>query len=219
MALLPRAILPAIARPIRRFRQAPPPVPAHRYVPGRLAVPVLAFAALAAFLGQPAPAQDIQRPTTVPIPLSPAEEITKLMNAGDHAAALKRADEFLVEKPRDLQVRFLRALILSDQKKTDEAVAAFEALTRDFPELPEPYNNLAVLYAAQGRLEEARGLLRQALVAQPNYITAQENLGDLYVSLAAEAYQRVLKLDPNNRPAQAKLALTREIGAKLRAVR
>jgi colicin import membrane protein len=85
--------------------------------------------------------------------------------------------------------------------------------------LPEPYNNLAVLHANQGELDLARSLLQQAIIAQPNYVTAYENLGDVYVSLAAESYQRALKLDPNNQAAQSKLTLAREISAKLRAVR
>ncbi|HXF47432.1 MAG TPA: tetratricopeptide repeat protein, partial [Burkholderiaceae bacterium] len=133
--------------------------------------------------------------------------------------ALARADDLLQKDPRNLQVRFLRGVILSDQGKTEQAVAAFEALTQDFPELPEPYNNLAVLYASQGRLEQARALLQRAIDAQPNYVTAYENLGDLYVALAVDSYQRALKLDPNNRAAQSKLALARDIGAKLRAAR
>jgi len=167
---------------------------------------------------EPALAQS-PRATSVPVPPTEAEEITSLMRAKDLDGALKRADAFLMKNPRDLQVRFLRGVILSDQNRTAEAVAAFEALTQDFPELPEPYNNLAVLHANQGELDLARSLLMQAIIAQPNYVTAYENLGDVYVSLAAEAYQRALKLDPNNHTAQSKLSLAREISAKLRAVR
>ena len=141
------------------------------------------------------------------------------MKSKDLAGALKRADAFLLKNPRDLQVRFLRGVILTDQNKNDDAIAAFESLTQDFPELPEPYNNLAVLRANEGQLDLARSLLMQAIIAQPNYVTAYENLGDVYVSLAAESYQRALKLDANNKTAQNKLALAREISAKLRAVR
>lgn len=159
------------------------------------------------------------RPTTVPVPPTEAEEINRLLRAKDLPGALARADAFLAKNPRDLQVRFLRGVILTDQSKTADAVAVFESLTQDFPELPEPYNNLAVLRANQGQLDLARSLLQQALIAQPNYVTAYENLGDVYVSLAAESYQRALSLDPNNRSAQSKLTLAREISAKLRSVR
>jgi len=167
----------------------------------------------------PAIGQIDLRSKVVPPAPTEVEEISRLVREKGLPGALTRADTFLVKNPRDLQVRFLRAVILTDQNKTDDAVSAFESLTQDFPELPEPYNNLAVLHANQGQLDRARSLLQQAIIAQPNYVTAYENLGDVYVSLAAEAYQRALKLDPNNQAAQSKLTLAREISAKLRAVR
>lgn len=180
---------------------------------------ILAWVAPGATAQTPAPTLAAPRLNAVPQPPTEAEEVARLMKAKDLDGALKRADAFLVKHPRDLQVRFLRGVILSDQSKTSDAITAFEGLTQDFPELPEPYNNLAVLRAGQGQLDLARSLLQQALIAQPNYVTAYENLGDVYVSLAAESYQRALTLDPNNRTAQAKLTLAREIGAKLRSVR
>jgi cytochrome c-type biogenesis protein CcmH/NrfG len=195
------------------------PIDRHPHTLRRLALSApLVMALLTGPIVEPGLAQT-PRATTVPIPPTEAEEISRMMREKDLDGALKRAEVFLVKNPRDLQVRFLRGVILSDQNKTADAVAAFEALTQDFPELPEPYNNLAVLHANQGELDLARSLLQQAIIAQPNYGTAYENLGDVYVSLAAEAYQRALKLDPNNRTAQSKLSLAREISAKLRAVR
>src|SRR5262245_11334823 len=167
----------------------------------------------------PAAVAQTPRATAVPQPPTEVEEINRLMKQKDLAAALARADAFLAKNPRDLQVRFLRGVLLSDMNRAADAAEQFEALTQEFPELPEPYNNLAVLRAGEGRLHVARSLLQQAIIAQPNYITAYENLGDVYVSLAAESYQHALKLDPNNRNAQAKLTLAREISAKLRAVR
>ncbi len=147
------------------------------------------------------------------------EEIAQLAREKQLDAALARADAFLVRSPRDAQIRFLRGVILADQGKRAEAIAVFESLVQDFPELPEPYNNLAVLLAAQGRHEQARALLQQAIDAQPNYVTAYENLGDLYVALAADAYQRGAKLAPNDASLARKLALARELGGKLRAAR
>ena len=95
----------------------------------------------------------------------------------------------------------------------------FESLVADFPELPEPLNNLAVLYAADGRYELARTTLQRAIAAQPNYVTAYENLGDLYVAMAADNYQRASQLDAQNRTAPAKLALARDFVTRLRAVK
>jgi Flp pilus assembly protein TadD len=110
-------------------------------------------------------------------------------------------------------------VILTDLKKPDEARAAFEKLTQDFPELPEPYNNLAVLYAAEGQLDNARRALETALLAAPGYATAYENLGDVYLQLAADSYQKASKLEPANRQASAKLTLAREMIVKTRNVR
>ncbi len=159
-----------------------------------------------------------QAPTVTPAP-SEREQIARLVRDKQLDAALARADAFLAKSPRDAQVRFLRGVLLADLGRGAEAVAAFESLVQDFPELPEPYNNLAVLYAAQGRYEQARTLLQQAIEAQPNYVTAYENLGDLHIALAADAYQRGAKLAPNDAALVRKLALAREIGGKLRTAR
>lgn len=156
---------------------------------------------------------------TASAPPSEREEIARLVREKQLDAALARADTFLAKSPRDAQVRFLRGVILADQGKPAEAIEVFESLMRDFPELPEPYNNLAVLLAAQGRYEQARSLLQQAIDAQPNYLTAYENLGDLHIALAADAYQRGAKLAPNDASLARKLALAREIGTRLRAAR
>jgi Flp pilus assembly protein TadD len=174
-------------------------------------LPLLACAVLAA--AWPAAAQ---KP---PPPPSAATEIGELMKAGRHDDALARADARLKDNPRDAQVRFMRGVILAEQGKTVEATAVFETLIQEFPELPEPYNNLAVIHAAQGRYESAWRLLQQALAAQPNYVTAYENLGDLYLSMAEQAYGKALGLDSGNLVAKAKLETTRELNARIRGMR
>lgn len=150
---------------------------------------------------------------------SAATEIAALMKAGNLGEALARAEARLQDNPRDAQVRFMRGVILTEQGKPVEATAVFEALTQEFPELPEPYNNLAVLQAAQGRYDSAWRLLQQALAAQPSYVTAHENLGDLHLSMAEAAYGRAAGLDAGNRVVKAKLELAREMNARIRAVR
>jgi len=153
----------------------------------------------------------------VPAPRSEAAEIADLVRAGKSEEALRRADKFLANNARDLQVRFLRAVALNDLGRRDEAADALTLLTQDFPELPEPYNNLAVLAAAKGELERAERLLRQAIAAQPNYVTAQENLGDLYVAMAAAAYEHAAQLDPADGSLKSKLTLARDLHTKLKA--
>jgi Flp pilus assembly protein TadD len=174
---------------------------------------------LAVVAAAPAVAQTSAiRPLTPEPPASETQQLEALVRERRLEQALQRADAILARNPRNAQVRFQRAVVLSDLKRIDEAISAFEALSQDFPELPEPYNNLAVLHAAAGRYEQARSLLQRSLEAQPGYVTAYENLGDLYVSMAADAYQRGLNLAPGSRPLQSKLTLARETGARLRSL-
>ncbi len=147
------------------------------------------------------------------------QEVRKLIAAGQGKRALARADSHLAKNPRDAQMRFVRGVILTDLSDTAAARGVFQQLVDDFPELPEPYNNLAVLYAADGELDRARLALEMALLAKPDYATAHENMGDVYLQMAAEAYQRASKLQATNRAISTKLNLTREIVTKTRAAR
>ena len=139
------------------------------------------------------------------------QEINQQFRRGDLNGALQRADAYLANNPKDAQARFLKGLILAEQNKSAEAIQVFTALTEDFPELPEPYNNLAVLYAAQNKYDEAKNALEMALRSHPNYTTAHENLGDIYAKLASLSYDKALQLDQNNPTARAKLALLKDI--------
>ncbi len=140
-------------------------------------------------------------------------EVTQLMRAGKFSEALSRADVFLNGKPRDAQMRFLRAVILAESGRATDAINAFLKITEDYPELPEPYNNLAVLYAGQNQLDKARVALEMAIRTNPSYSTAHENLGDIYARLASQAYSKALQLDGANTTVQPKLSLIRELFA------
>jgi tetratricopeptide (TPR) repeat protein len=112
----------------------------------------------------------------------------------DWKAALAELDARLKTNPRDVQAKFKRATVLARLNRDDEAIAAFTELTQAYPELPEPYNNLAALYAKQGRYEDARAALETATKANPSYALAYDNLGDLYLRLAGESYKRAQSL-------------------------
>ncbi|MET3489304.1 nuclear transport factor 2 family protein [Variovorax atrisoli] len=139
------------------------------------------------------------------------EEVDKLMQAGKLDEAMAKAEAFLKDKPRDPQMRFLKGVIQLDTGKRNEAIAAFTQLTLDAPELPEPYNNLAVIYASQNQFDKARAALESAIRTNPSYATAQENLGDVYARLASQAYSKALQLDQNNTAVQPKLAVIRTL--------
>ena len=138
-----------------------------------------------------------------------AADVTRLLRSGQYAEALSRADASLAKNPRDAQMRFLKGVILTEQNKSAEAIAIFTRLTEDYPNLPEPYNNLAVLYAAAGQYEKARASLDAAIRTNPSYATAYENLGDVHAKLARQAYDKALQLDSSNTAAQSKLTMVR----------
>lgn len=138
-------------------------------------------------------------------------DVSQLVRTGKLPEALVKADQYLAAKPRDPQMRFLKGVIQRDAGKSADAIATFTRLTEDYPELPEPYNNLAVLYAGQSQFDKARTALEMAIRTNPSYATAHENLGDVYAKLASQAYNKALQLDASNQAVAPKLALIREL--------
>jgi len=139
------------------------------------------------------------------------QQASQLFKQGDYAQALDHVDAILKNDPKDVRTRFLKGLIEDQQGKSDDAIATFEALSEDNPELPEPHNNLAVLYAARGDYEKARDELEMAIRTHPSYATALENLGDIYAKMASQAYDKALQFDKTATTAQTKLALIKEL--------
>lgn len=144
---------------------------------------------------------------------SVAREIELQFRTGDARAALQRLDLATAARPGDAGLRFLQAVLLSESGRTAEAVAVLERMTEDFPDQPEPYNNLAVIEAGKGQFDRARSLLETALRLDPAYRTAHENLGDVFVRLAQRAYEAAAS-SPNTEPLlRTKLRLARELAA------
>lgn len=179
--------------------------------------------ALASFAAAPASAQTnpvpFARPATeAPSPRAAAEALVRareLLAQNKRDEALAVLDKALESSPADAPLRFQRGVLLAQMGRTDEAIAVFTTLTSEFPELPEPYNNLAALRAQRGELDQAREALEGALRALPSYSLAHENLGDVQLRLAERSYQRAIDADAGNRAAREKLERTRELIARL----
>ncbi|HAL83769.1 MAG TPA: hypothetical protein DCO83_17285 [Mucilaginibacter sp.] len=139
------------------------------------------------------------------------QDATQLFKQGQQSQALSKLNSYLANKPRDAQGRFLKGLVFTEQNKIADAIKVFSDLTQDYPELPEPYNNLAVLYASQGQYDKARLSLEMAIRTHPSYATAHENLGDIYAKMASQAYDRALQLDSSNTTTQTKLAMIQDL--------
>ncbi len=137
--------------------------------------------------------------------------VAQLLRAGKLPEAQSQVDKFLATQPKDLRMRFIKGVLLRDAGKTPEAIAVFAQLTRDYPELPEPHNNLVVLYASQSQYDKARVSLELALRTSSSYSTAHENLSDIYGQLAGQAYTKALRLESDSVVAPIKLALIRDM--------
>ncbi|MCW5576089.1 MAG: tetratricopeptide repeat protein [Burkholderiales bacterium] len=148
---------------------------------------------------------------SVPAQGDELQEAQQLLKQGQTDRAMERVEQYLKNRPKDARGRFLRGILLTEQNKPAEAIRVFTELTQEYPELPEPYNNLAVLYASQGQYDKARSSLEMAIRTHPSYATAHENLGDIYAKMASQAYDKALQLDKNNRAAQTKLNLIKDL--------
>ena len=138
-------------------------------------------------------------------------DVSALTKSGKTAEAIAKADQYLSTNSRDPQMRFLKGVAQSKAGDLAAATATFQALVEEYPELPEPYNNLAVIYANDGQLDKARGALEMAVRNNPDYAVAHENLGDIYARLAHESYNKSLKLNGNNRALKLKLSTLTEM--------
>jgi tetratricopeptide (TPR) repeat protein len=148
---------------------------------------------------------------SVPAWANDYDSVARLIGSGQYAQAQSAATQYLAANPRDPQMRFLQGVIQSETGQPDAAIATFTALTQDYPELPEPYNNLAALYAGRNQLQQAKTALEMAIRNNPRYAAAHENLGDVYARLASAAYGQALKLEGGNITVPPKLALLRSL--------
>ncbi len=122
------------------------------------------------------------------------DHIERLLNRGDNATALdmieKRLAETKGQRGTDVQLMFQHARALAALHRTAEAIDVYTEMTTSYPELPEPWNNLAALYAGRGELEKAQDALQMALRADPGYAAARANLGDLQLLQALRTYKQ-----------------------------
>lgn len=169
-----------------------------RAFPGRYAALAIFAAAL---VSMPAHADEIA-------------DVSRLLEAKRYEAALKQASAYVQKNPRDPQMRFLQGVSMANLGRSSDAIKVFTALTTDFPNLAEPYNNLAVLHAAARNYDSARAALEKAIRVDPGYATAYENLGDLYLQLANQAYAKVTQLAPDNANAKLRQSLLANINAQ-----
>ena len=132
-----------------------------------------------------------------PVAASVAEDLhlaISLANEERYREARKVLDPLLERDAAHPGARLLDGILHAREGRVGRAIEIFERLRRDQPDLSEPWNNLAVLQAAQGRLDEARETLLAALGRHPSAI-GYANLGDVYTRLAQRAYAKSRELE------------------------
>lgn len=134
-----------------------------------------------------------------------AGDIRALAANGDLPGALRRVELAVAGNPRDAQLRFLHGVMLMDNQRDDAALAVFTQMAQEYPELPDPYNNIALLQARAGRLDAALAAAQDALRAEPTHRTARANLGQLHLMLAVQAWQSLAQSGPIDPALQRRL--------------
>jgi tetratricopeptide (TPR) repeat protein len=137
-------------------------------------------------------------------------QIEALINAGDVNEALIMIQERQAVLARstapgtDVQLMFQHARALARLGETQEAKAIYIELTERFPELIQPWNNLAVLYAKEGDILKAEQALQTALLGNPNNANAKFNLAKLQQAMADSTQLNTTTAMPIANPAYSK---------------
>lgn len=122
--------------------------------------------------------------------------------AGQLKQALAETNQLIRSQPGSVDALFLKAQIESDASNTDAAIISYKAIIAIDPEHMESYNNLAALYAQQGKLELASEALENAIKTDPVFATVYANLRAIYIEMSKKHYRQALKLKPTQRRTQ-----------------
>ena len=139
------------------------------------------------------------------------EDIQILIEKDKYKEALNLTEDHLSRNKTDVKFQFLKGLILAHLNRYTDAEKVFHKIAEENPALPEPLNNLAVIYAVQGKYIEAEDMLKKALDTNSNYATTYNNLGDIYAKAASRAYNKALGLGVSKATNQEKLLLLNEL--------
>ena len=139
------------------------------------------------------------------------DEIKLLLTKGKYSSAETLVNNDIDNDLNNPELLFYRGIIETNLGKNNKAIDTFRELTERFPELPEPFNNLAVLYAEKGQFRLAKEILEQAIKTNPSYLTAHINLGDIFTKMASEAYNKALEIDKTNNVAITKLSMITQL--------
>lgn len=142
----------------------------------------------------------------------PKTELQKLLADKQYETALRSANDAVRQNPQDIAALLAKGVALTALNQRPEAVSLYQKMIKDFPESAEPFNNLAALYASEGKYENARLALEKAMQIQGSYAVAYKNLNAIYAKLADQAYNKALETGTEKSPAPLQLSLLTELG-------
>lgn len=139
-------------------------------------------------------------------PISVVAQIQSIAETEGYAKALRQLDKEL-PKHGDLkhELLVLKAGLKLNTQQTQDAIDIYIQLIRENPKNLSLYNNLAGIYASQGKLIQAERTLLNGMKSQAELSTAYGNLMAIKGQQAAMALQ--LALDPS-KPKNPKTELT-----------
>ena len=143
-------------------------------------------------------------------PVDPHQVVEQLMRQDLLDQAMSKIKDHLAQRPRDPQMRFWQAVLLTRQGQRSQAMLVYTELTQDFPELAEPHNNLGVLQAANNDIDLAQRSFELALRADPKHALAHENLADVLLRQAQHHYTQAAQAQPQTTAKRANLALAQK---------
>ena len=141
---------------------------------------------------------------------SDMESILTLINERPFVA-LEKIKKRLRSSPGEPRLLFYKGVTEAKVNQIDEAINTYNDLINRHPNLPEPYNNLAVIYAERQELDLAKETLEKAIKTNSSYSVAHVNLGDIYTQMATNAYNMAFEIDKDNKIAKNKLKLITEL--------
>ena len=120
------------------------------------------------------------------------QDLTLLIDQEQFAKAAQTGELLLASNPNHTRAQFLTAYAYQMNQEHAKASNHYQSLIRQHPDLPEPRNNLAMIYLARGDYDRASELLVEAINTHNSYATAYRNLISIYKGIASEAYRRAL---------------------------
>jgi tetratricopeptide (TPR) repeat protein len=148
----------------------------------------------------------------------------EILGRGDAAAAERELREIQRRWPGEVNSRRVLAVSLLAQGRNAEGIGMLEAVVAAAPDFAPAMVDLARAYRAQGRLQQAADLLREALGQDPTLHEGWRVLGDLLANLgdmaaAKHAFQRFIDTDALGPIlAEAAACMARDDGKRAEAI-